>query len=145
VDFCHVLTAAPEYQGRTFRTEIIVVPDYHGRFATTHGFATHQCKARNVITFAEGSFSGSPALHGLGDEVEGVYRNDPQKAVAVRVTARVEKAWFDQAPGVLPPRPGYVLRLLDADVGRLVDSSEDLLPPLPSYLTPEPSREEKPR
>lgn len=124
VDFCQVLIAAPEYKGRTFRTEIIVVPDYHGRFATIS-----QCKAR-VITFAKGSFAGSPALQKLDDEVERAYRTregpPPLKAVAVRVTARVEKVWFP-VPGVSSPQPGYVLRLLDADDGRLVDVPEEIL------------------
>jgi hypothetical protein len=53
VDFCQALTAAPEHEGRTFRTQIIVVPDYHGRFATIS-----ECKAR-VIKFADRSFSGA--------------------------------------------------------------------------------------
>lgn len=123
VDFCHVLTAAPEYEGRTFRTEIIVVPDYHGRFATIS-----QCKAR-VIKFANGSFSGSPALQKLNEDVERAYRTregpPPLKAVAVHATACVERAWFP-VPGVSSPQPGYVLRLLDADSGRLVDIPEEI-------------------
>jgi len=122
VDFCQVLTAAPEYQERTFRTEVIVVPDYHGRFATIS-----QCKVR-AIGFAEGSFVGSPALRRLDDEVERAYRareDSPRlKAVAVHVTARVERIWSSRLPGILPSRPGYVLRLLDADEGRLVDVPE---------------------
>jgi hypothetical protein len=134
VDFCQVLTAAPEYQGRTFRTEIIVVPTLHGMFATTHA-----CKARKIIHFAEGSFTGSPALQRLDAEVdkaEPLNLEDPTgplKAVAVRVTARVERVWRS-VPGVSSPQPGYVLRLLDADDGRLVDRSDDLLPPLPPGL-----------
>jgi hypothetical protein len=103
-------------------------------FATTHA-----CKARKIIHFAEGSFTGSPALQRLDDVVERVDRmnfegSDPQKAVAVLVTARVEKSWFTRAPGILPPQAGYVLRLLDADDGRLVEQSDDLFPPLPPGL-----------
>jgi hypothetical protein len=136
VDFCQVLTSAPEYQGRTFRTEIIVVPDYHGRYATIS-----QCKIRAIrgrvafaaILFAKGSFDGSPAVRKLDDEVERAYRTTEDaihpKAVAVRVTARVEKSWFDRWPGVFSPHQGYVLRLLDADGGRIIDLPEDVLTP----------------
>lgn len=144
VDFCKVLTAAPEYQGRTFRTEIIVVPDYHGRFATIS-----QCKAR-VIKFAKGSFSGSPTLRKLDDEVERAYRTregpPPLKAVAVHATALVEKVWFP-APGVSSLQPGYVLRLLNANSGRLVDIPAEILQPPESDMARElePSRGEKPR
>jgi len=124
VNFCQVLIAAPEYEGRTFRTEIIVVPDYHGRFATAS-----QCDAR-VINFAKGSFAGSPALQKLDYEVERAYRKregpPPLKAVDVRVTARVDKIWLT-APFVSSPQPGYALRLLDADGGRLVDIPGEIL------------------
>ena len=118
VDFCQVLIAAPEYEGRTFRTEIMVVPDYHGRFATSS-----QCHA-NVITFATGSFAGSPALQNLDDVIEEAHRTRDcpprRKIVDVRVTAQVQKVWFTVS-GVASPKPGYALRLLDADVGRLVN------------------------
>jgi len=124
VDFCQVLTAGPEYKGRTFRTEIIVVPDYHGRFATLS-----QCKA-SVIKFAKGSFAGSPTLQKLDDEVESAYRTrngpPPLKAVAVRVRARVEEVWLP-VPGISSTQPNFVLRLLDCDSGRLVDLPEEIL------------------
>jgi hypothetical protein len=98
----------------------MVVPDYHGRFATSS-----QCNAR-VFRFAQGSFIGSPALQNLDDVIEKAYRTrdlpPPRKAVDVRVTAQVQKVWFT-VPGVASPKPGYALRLLDADVGRLVDTS----------------------
>ena len=124
VDFCRVLIAAPEYEGRTFRTEIMVVPDYHGQLATSS-----QCNAR-VIRFAQGSFAGSPALQKLDDVIEEAYltrdRPPSRKVVDVRVTAQVQKVWFT-VPGVASPKPGYALRLLDADVGRLVDVPEEIL------------------
>ena len=112
VDFCQVLTALDEYQGRTFRTEIVAIPDYHGRVATAA-----KCQGR-AIGFAKSSFWGSPKLQELNDEMERAYltRNGPVpwKAVAVRVTARVEK--------FPPPQPRYLLKLLDAgDDARLVD------------------------
>jgi hypothetical protein len=61
-----------------------VVPDYHGTFATIY-----QCKAR-VIRFADESFSGSPALQRLDDEVERAYRTreDPDAPHLRAVTAR---------------------------------------------------------
>jgi hypothetical protein len=133
LDFCRVVTAAPEYEGHTFRTQIMVVPGYHGRFAMLA-----QCKAR-VIKFAPGSFSGSPALQKLNDEAERAFRMregpPPWKGVAVRVTARVEK--------VSSPEPGYVLRLLDADSVRLIDLPDDFQPPEESGKVPgpEPSSE----
>jgi hypothetical protein len=43
VGYCQVLTAAPEYQKRTCRTEITVVPTRHGAFATTY-----QCQAGRI-------------------------------------------------------------------------------------------------
>lgn len=100
------------------------MPDYHGRFATIS-----QCKAR-VIKFAKGSFGGSPALQRLDDEVERAYRTregpPPLKAVAVRVTARVEEVGLP-VPGVSSTQPSYVLRLLDVDGGRLVDIPGEIL------------------
>jgi hypothetical protein len=118
VDFCKVLASAPEYEGHTFKTEIVVVPDYHGWFATIY-----QCNAR-AIGFASGSFTGSTALRNLDGLVESAYRTrqgpGPLKAVDVRVTARVDKGWIS-VPGVASPQPTYTLRLLDAAVGRLVD------------------------
>jgi hypothetical protein len=98
-----------------------VVPDYHGRYATVS-----PCKVR-AIHFAEGSFSGSPALQKLDDEVARAYnmRHEPFlafKAVAVRVTARAAKVWYPSpVPGDSSVRPGYELRLRDADGGRLID------------------------
>jgi hypothetical protein len=138
VDFCRVLIAAPEYEGRTFKTEIIVVPDRHGRFATSS-----QCNTR-AIKFANGSFAGSPALQNLDDVIEKAYltrdRPPPRKVVDVRVTAQVQKVWFT-ASRVASPKPGYALRLLDADVGRLVDVPWEIV----HGTGPEPSRGEKPR
>jgi hypothetical protein len=140
VDFCQVLTAAPKFQGRTVKTEIIVVPDYHGWFATTS-----QCNAI-VINFAASSFAGSPALQKLSDQVKAAYRMRegplPWKGVAVRVTARVDKV-----PAAGSGRPGYVLRLLDAENGRLVDIPREILQPPPSggASATEPSREKESR
>jgi hypothetical protein len=66
----------------------------------------------------------------LDDEVERAYRTregpPPLKALAVRATVRIEKICFPM-PGVSSPQPGYVLRLLDADGGRLVDVPAEIL------------------
>ena len=83
----------------------------------------------------------------MNEDVERAYRTreaPPLKAVAVRVTARIERVWF-QVPGVSSSRPGYVLRLLDADTGTLVDIPEEIRRPPENdmALRPEPSREEK--
>ncbi len=120
VDFCQVLTAAPKFEARTIKTEIIVVPDQHAWFATTS-----QCNSV-VMHFADSSFAGSTALQKLGDQVKTAYRMRDSasalKGVEVRVTARVDKISSPDST-----RPGYVLRLLDADSGRLVDIPKEFL------------------
>jgi hypothetical protein len=117
VDFCQVLTAAPKFEGQTFKTDLIVVPDYHGRIATSAN-----CKGI-VIRFAESSFAGNAALQQLDAEVDRAYRMRegprPWKGVEVRVTARIVKV---ESPG-----SGYALRLLDAGNGNLVDIPAEIL------------------
>ena len=119
IDFCEVLTAAGKFEGRTFKTEIVAIPDYHGRFATDF-----QCEGR-AIRFVDSSFKGAPQLQKFDDEMERAYSTRegrlPWKGVAVRVTARVEK--------FSPPLPVYMLRLLDARDWKMVDIPSEVVHP----------------
>ena len=117
-----MLIAAPKFEGQTFKTEIIVVPDQHAWFATSS-----RCGSA-VMLFADSSFAESTNLQKLGEQVNTASRMQDSvlslKGVEVRVTARVDKISSADAP-----RPGYVLRLLDAESGRLADLPTEILEP----------------
>jgi hypothetical protein len=72
------------------------------------------------MNFADSSFSGSSSLEKLGDLLREAYRMRDSvgtiKGVEVRVKARAEAIQL-----VNPPRPDIVLKLLDAENGKIVD------------------------
>jgi hypothetical protein len=115
LDFCRILAAAPEFQSKLFRADIVVIPNIHQDFAVAPG-----CQERKVLTFAPGSFSESPGLVDLRRAIDKAYlapgsQASPRgKAVSVRVTAKVVK--------VSTPRAGYALRLLQAEHISIVDA-----------------------
>lgn len=128
VNFCRVLASAPEFENRTFRTEITVVPTLHRSFAVGSQCPVFPATGLiPVIHFTPSSFEGSSALRELSDEIERAWlMRDSQgvlKAVAARVTARIER--------FSPPQDRYLLRVLDAGDVRLVDIPADVIPPHP--------------
>jgi hypothetical protein len=129
VNFCRVIASAPEFENRTFRTEIIAVASQHGTFAV--GLQCPLFPATGltpVIHFTPSSFEGSLALQKLNDEMEKAWRARngplPWKAVAARVTARIE--------AYSPPQDRYLLRVLDVSDMRLVDIPNDVIAPPPA-------------
>lgn len=113
VDFCHVLKDAPEFSGETFKTDILAVPGDH--FVT----ATSSDCSSIVIRIAESSSTG-PSLNALYEQIGDAWRTNGhqrlQRGIAVHVKASIDKIIAENSP-----KPGYELRLLDAEIGKLVD------------------------